>query len=159
MVRFEPVVGDIQIKEVAILAHDIWHEAYETILSKEQRDYMIDAFQSPEAISQGEYYLLYEGNEVLGYLGIGEEDKCLLLSKIYLKSTSRGKGYLRQIVAKAKELSLERDYTTIRLYVNKENSALKAYEVCGFKNVGSVVKDIGNGYVMDDYVLELNLGG
>jgi RimJ/RimL family protein N-acetyltransferase len=46
----------------------------------------------------------------------------------------------------------------IALTVNKNNvNSIKAYEKMGFKNVGSVVQDIGSGYVMDDYKMEKTL--
>jgi ribosomal protein S18 acetylase RimI-like enzyme len=42
----------------------------------------------------------------------------------------------------------------IYLNVNKYNSAKFFYEKLGFTNVKEEVIDIGNGYVMDDYVME-----
>jgi len=40
----------------------------------------------------------------------------------------------------------------IMLTVNKNNTnAIRTYEKLGFINVGPVVKDIGNGFIMDDY--------
>ena len=40
----------------------------------------------------------------------------------------------------------------IRLTVNINNTiAIKAYEKLGFKNVGPIVADIGNGFIMDDF--------
>ncbi len=39
--------------------------------------------------------------------------------------------------------------------VNKNNSlAIRAYEKLGFENLGSIVADIGNGFVIDDYRME-----
>jgi len=47
----------------------------------------------------------------------------------------------------------------ITLTVNKENvGSIKAYERLGFDNIDSVVMDIGNGFVMDDYVLRKSIG-
>ena len=55
------------------------------------------------------------------------------------------------IESKAKHYQLK----TIRLTVNINNvNAIKAYEKLGFKNVGPLVTDIGNGFVMDDYQME-----
>lgn len=45
------------------------------------------------------------------------------------------------------------------LTVNKNNvKAIRAYEKTGFKNIGSLVQDIGNGFVMDDYKMEQTVG-
>jgi RimJ/RimL family protein N-acetyltransferase len=42
----------------------------------------------------------------------------------------------------------------IALAVNKRNSnAIAAYEKWGFHIEQSVVKDIGNGFVMDDFIM------
>ena len=44
---------------------------------------------------------------------------------------------------------------SISLTVNKYNTdSIKAYEKMGFEKIDSVVMDIGNGYVMDDYVMK-----
>lgn len=157
MVRFERVASSEAISSVSLLASEIWHEVYGDLLEFDHIQYMVETFQSVEAISQGEYYLLYDGDDVLGYLGVGIEDGCLLLSKIYLKKEHRGKGYLKDIMNKARQLAAYHNSFCLRLYVNKENKALHAYEALGFKNVGSVVKDIGSGYVMDDFILEFNI--
>ena len=45
----------------------------------------------------------------------------------------------------------------IELNVNKYNSAVQFYEKLGFFRAKEMVLDIGNGYVMDDYVMQLNL--
>jgi len=46
----------------------------------------------------------------------------------------------------------------IQLTVNKGNSgSISVYEHWGFVTVDSVVTDIGCGFVMDDYVMELVL--
>ena len=48
--------------------------------------------------------------------------------------------------------------TKIWLTCNKYNShTLDVYHHLGFSNVRSQVADIGNGYVMDDYILELEV--
>ena len=44
------------------------------------------------------------------------------------------------------------------LRVNKENPTVRIYKRAGFIIKESVVKDIGNGFVMDDYIMEKTLG-
>jgi len=42
---------------------------------------------------------------------------------------------------------------------NKNNiSAVKVYEKMGFKNLGPVVQDIGNVFIMDDFRMEKLIG-
>jgi ribosomal protein S18 acetylase RimI-like enzyme len=50
-----------------------------------------------------------------------------------------------------------RGIETIELNVNKYNSAVSFYEKMGFERIREMVLDIGQGYVMDDYVMQLRL--
>ena len=98
------------------------------------------------------YCYLQEVYLNVGYISIRKEKEWLFLSKIYVLSDYRGnkigKTAMQFIEEKAKSYHLK----TIMLTVNKNNTnSIKAYEKLGFINVGSVVKDIGNGFVMDDY--------
>ena len=44
------------------------------------------------------------------------------------------------------------------LTVNKGNElAIRAYEGTGFETIDAVVTDIGEGFVMDDYIMELRV--
>lgn len=46
----------------------------------------------------------------------------------------------------------------IYLTVNKTNiKAIRVYERFGFEKTDQVVFDIGNGYVMDDYIYEVKV--
>ncbi len=55
----------------------------------------------------------------------------------------------------AEAICRERTIRTLWLTINKNNShALSWYMRMGFKNVGSMVQDIGGGFVMDDYRME-----
>ena len=55
-------------------------------------------------------------------------------------------------------LCKERGLGRIRLTCNIHNQdTLTAYDHLGFKIVESAVADIGNGFVMDDYILELKI--
>ena len=55
-------VENSEIKELASLASTIWHEYWTCILSPEQIDYMVDNFQSENAITnqvKNENYTYY----------------------------------------------------------------------------------------------------
>ena len=137
-----------------------------TILVENQTDYMIEKFQSVSAFERqtsSEYYNYYfivlDGKRV-GYTAIAncpEEDR-LFLSKLYLLPEVHRKGIavksLEFVKVKAKELGKRAVYLT----VNKGNArAIAVYEKFGFKLIDSVVADIGNGFVMDDYIYQLEL--
>lgn len=166
---------DEQIKELCELANEIWNEYSICFISKEQIDYMLEKFQSFEAVKKQingtfyceithkpvkmEYYFLEEDGENIGYFGIQEKPDCLFLSKIYIKKAFRSKGYARKafnqaIVERAKELEKPK----IQLTVNKYNiPAICVYEQIGFDRIKSVETNIGNGYIMDDYIYEFQI--
>ena len=51
-----------------------------------------------------------------------------------------------------------KNHNKIRLTVKKDNqNSVNAYIKWGFKTVDSVVTDIENGFVMDDYIMEFSL--
>lgn len=142
------------------MAKTIWNEYYISILSKEQIDYMTDKFQSESAISnqvlneEYEYYIL-TGNGPIGYFAIKKEDQRLFLSKLYILKEERGKGYFHKVFDFLLEYSFKNNLKSIYLTVNKENkSSIGVYNHFGFKIISKQKADIGNGFFMDDYIME-----
>lgn len=163
MINFTKIINDAQLKTFAKIADAVWHEYFGFLLSGEQIDYMVARFQSYEAvkaqIADGyEYYFIEKDGEIVGYTGFCPKIDELFLSKLYILKNFRGSGIGRRalgfIIKKAREYKLLK----ITLTVNKYNeSTIKAYEKWGFENINSVVTDIGSGYVMDDYIMALNV--
>lgn len=162
---FVRVTNPGEINTVADLAKGIWIEYYTPIIGENQVSYMIDKFQSAQAITAQinndnyEYYLIFQSLEPDGYIGIQQQGEELFLSKFYIQKERRGNGLGRKafefIVDRAKELGSK----FITLTVNKNNtSSITAYEKLGFRNEGPVVADIGNGYIMDDYLMKYTIG-
>ncbi len=156
MITFEKVSD---IKELASLASSIWHEYWTCLLSPEQIDYMVENFQSEKAIKEQienenyTYYFIKSDNENAGYFGISDKGDFLFLSKIYIRKEFRHKGIGTKAFDKIKELALGKP---IRLTVNKHNTnSINAYKKWGFKTIDAVVTDIGSGFVMDDYIMEI----
>lgn len=149
-----------EIVDIADLAKTIWHEHYTPIIGEQQVVYMVNKFQSPIAIQQQlnegyEYSSLLAENNLIGYLCLKPKVDSLFLSKIYVLHSLRGKGIgkeaIRFIENRAKQLNLFR----VSLTVNKHNSnSIAMYQKAGFEIVDDVTMDIGNGFVMDDYVME-----
>lgn len=152
------------LKNLSILASDIWHEYWTCILSNEQIDYMVEKFQSFEAMQQQieqekySYYFIVANNDILGYCGISEKDEFLFLSKLYLKKEYRHLGYGSKAFAQISSIAKDLNYKTIRLTVNKNNTnTITAYLKYGFKIVDAVVTNIGSGFVMDDYIMDYSI--
>ena len=149
------------IKNLAQLVSDIWHEYWHGVLSENQIDYMLDKFQSEKAmiyLKDNEnyvyYYLIYN-EQTAGYIALSKKQNYLFLSKIYIKREYRHKGLGTKTFIFIKQYALDNGYNKIRLTVKKDNkNSVNAYIKWGFKTVDSVVTDIGNGFVMDDYIME-----
>ncbi len=150
------------IEELSAMACTIVKEYYEKLLGSDQNDYMIEKFQSFKAIttqldSGYNYYVLESDNEPVGFIGFYPNGKRMYLSKFYFAKSARGKGLGKKTLAFLVDKTRAKGLESIYLNVNKYNESIKAYEKMGFARIGEEVNDIGNGYVMDDYVYEYKL--
>ena len=149
--------------EVEKLAIQIWTQHYTPIIGSGQVEYMLNKFQSLEAIekqiSEGmAYYLLRFDNDPVGYLACKADGEELFLSKIYVLSELRGRGIGSEAMNFLTSKGLSEGRTCLSLTVNKENTAsIGAYEKLGFVNMGPLETDIGSGYVMDDFLMKKSL--
>ncbi len=152
-----------KIKELSALATSIVREHYDPILGKTQNDYMLEKFQSVQAISEQLedryiYYLVKEGKEDLGFIGFYPREEDLYLSKLYLKKNERrrhiGKKMMDFVIAEAKRFHRNK----ITLNVNRYNDdSIAFYEHYGYKRIREEDNDIGSGYYMNDYVYEFTI--
>ena len=164
MIREARTTNDL--RQVARLAVPIWHEAFADIISQAQIDYMIERFQSFEAITdqvnnQGyRYFLCLLDDREVGYCGVQPQaDGTLYLSKMYLLSEARRHGLFTEMTDHLRELCRKEGLSSIWLTVNRHNDhAIAAYMKNGFTIIREQVTDIGQGFVMDDYVFSLDVG-
>lgn len=151
------------IKQTAFIAAEIWHEHFTPIIGEQQVNYMLDKFQSEHAISeqiqQGyTYFALMNDNQQIGYTGIKTQQDCLFLSKLYIKKDFRGCGYSKVMLDQIEKEAKQNNKSIIRLTCNKNNAnSLAVYKKLGFQIVRQEKTDIGNGFYMDDFILEKQL--
>jgi GNAT superfamily N-acetyltransferase len=150
------------IQEIAAKS---WRAHYPGIISHEQIDYMLGLMYSEAELHKHfnnpnyQYYLLGEEENMLGFMGFEfhYEHNTTKLHRIYLLEEAKGKGLgkfaLNFLKNEAKSVGDKR----IILNVNKENSSYHFYISQNFKVFEEGVFDIGNGYVMDDYLMEFIL--
>jgi diamine N-acetyltransferase len=150
-------------KAIEALAFPIWREYYTPLIGASQVEYMLQKFQTAKAVGEQAregalYYLIQapEGGKI-GFFSVIPRPGELFLSKIYLLKDQRGKGCARKALEFIQGLARERGLRRITLTVNKQNPAVKAYQALGFRILEPVVTDIGGGFVMDDYRMELGL--
>ena len=145
------------------LTKKIWPVAYGEILSKSQLDYMIDKFYNEPALRElmqkGHVFYLAQDDDdkYVGFVSyeINSEPNKTKIHKIYVLPETQGTGLGRQFFELVKGKAIENNQKAIFLNVNKYNNAMHFYTKLGFAKVKDEVIDIGNGYVMDDYVMEL----
>jgi diamine N-acetyltransferase len=167
MISLLPVKTITDVNNVAELAAIIWNEYFPAIIGQPQVDYMLKKFQSSEAIkaqivSGYDYYLIHNGQGNIGYIGLvaGQGQSGMQISKFYIFKDYRGQGIARQVLTQIIEISKKQGYIRLFLTVNKYNHhSIAAYNKLGFNTIQETIMDIGNGFVMDDYVMEMVIAG
>ena len=152
-----------QLSIIKDLAYAIWPSAYGEILSNEQLSYMLGNFYAVESLEKqmesGQIFeLLLEDNKVVGYLGYElncKETGLLKIHKIYLLPETQGKGFGKFMIDEVIKIAKNNQQKGVFLNVNKYNKAQFFYQKLGFVISKDEVIDIGNNYIMDDYVMEL----
>ncbi len=149
---------------VSSMASEIWHEAYADMVDKDQTEYMLGKYLSPDSIMEqiyegAVYEFIIENGEDAGFIAFKKDGDRLFLSKFYIKREYRGSGLasysLRHIVDEARKMGLRSVYLT----VNRNNiKAISAYEHWGFVAVNDMDTDIGDGFFMYDHMMEMPVG-
>lgn len=143
------------------IAREVMHETFDAISPEGQIDYVINLYLSPQAIEANiaqsgyVYKLVYFNGEVAGFYAYcpaknfqSTFSEGTFLSKLYLKKFARGKKIITKILS-----SLSRPvYLTVKREDVKSVNLFKHY---GFKIQQNLSADIGNGYILDDFLMGL----
>jgi len=163
--RISPV-RDADIAPVCALAREIWMQHYPGIITVKQIEYMLAQRYSPDAIRTqlhaGEAWWdkLEVRGQLFGFASYerGTEARAMKLDKLYVHQLARGKGYGAALVDHVARAARRRCMDTLYLQVNKTNyGSVATYLRVGFVVAKAVKVDIGNGFFMDDYVMEKDL--
>ncbi len=151
------------IEKTSKFAKEVFIDYYNDLIGNDQATYMANLFLSDEAIDnlikQGAIFKILVLNEtIIGFSEYQKQDSRLFLSKLYVHKNYRNQGYGKKLfldcISYAKDNNLEKIFLT----VNKYNTpSYNMYLHLGFKVIDSVVNDIGNNYVMDDYIMEYTI--
>ena len=153
--------GTYDIPVVVSLADRIWPATYRDILSTEQIAYMMQLFYLPASLrsqmeDKGHQFIIasYE-NEAIAFASYSPttDSGICKVHKLYVDLKMQGRGVGRRIINYIiSELNAKESYA-IELNVNRNNKARFFYEKLGFRIVLEEDIDIGNGYLMNDYVM------
>jgi RsiW-degrading membrane proteinase PrsW (M82 family)/ribosomal protein S18 acetylase RimI-like enzyme len=153
--------GDILL--IRELSLQVWPATYESILSREQIDYMMNLMYSEAALHEQmkdnhHFLIVYNAGIPIGFASYSElEPGVFKLQKIYIITLQQGRGTGRYVIGRIIDRIREEGGTVLRLNVNRNNRAKDFYEKLGFVAVREEDVPIGNGYFMNDYVMEKRL--
>ncbi|MFN0015655.1 MAG: GNAT family N-acetyltransferase [Saprospiraceae bacterium] len=147
------------IPAIRTLAHAIWWAHYPGIIPPEQIGYMLDLMYSEEAISRQiteegiAFWLVRTNGEPLGFVAVSKQAPgSYFINKFYLQSTEHGKGLGTSVFHAL--LEQYPDLIELRLTVNRQNyKSINFYFKVGFRIEQCLDMPIGQGYVMNDFVM------
>jgi len=157
---------DNNFTAIRAIAKEVWPIAYGSILSNEQLNYMmemmytIEALQIQSEIKKHHFILVMEDKKALGFASYEmnyDKTNQTKIHKIYILFTQQGKGNGKMLIDYIENEAKKHHQKTLILNVNKYNDALHFYKKVGFSISFEEVIPIGNGYVMDDYVMQKKL--
>lgn len=148
------------------LAHNIWPVAYKHILSKVQMDYMLHLFYDPLSLLQQmqdqdhQFIILYFNDEPRGFASFSNKPgmaSVYKLHKLYVQTEQQGTGFGKALLNHVIDLIKKENGKHLQLNVNRNNNALQFYLKHDFRIIAQEDIDIGQGYFMNDYVMETEL--
>jgi len=156
-----------QIKEEELyriqdLANKTWFITYNKILKEDQLNYMFNLMYKIDNLKYNinngsRFFILKVGKEDLAFIELKTEKNYLKINKIYVLQNNQGKGYGKHLINKACAIGKSENCQHIELNVNRFNKAIDFYIKNKFEIVKEVDIKIGNGYLMEDYVMLKNI--
>ena len=151
-----------EIPALVTLAAQIWRAHYPGIISVAQIEYMLEERYS-DTLIRAElarkdlwWDVLTADNVMTGYASyfLTGSPAELKLDKLYLHPRAHRQGYGGMLVDHVLSFMAGVGCTRLTLAVNRRNqSAIDAYLKYGFSITATSVREIGEGFVMDDYIM------
>ena len=148
------------------LAEHLWPVAFASILSANQIQYMMEMMYSHTSLEKqmnaGHQYVIARRNGInVGYMsyetGFNKSDKTKI-HKLYISTEHQRQGVGKALIYYVSQQAIQSDNNAIFLNVNKHNTkAINFYNKHNFLLIREEEIDIGNGFIMDDFVFELTL--
>lgn len=162
MITIRPATNaDLRI--VQQIAYATWPSTYGEILSMAQIEYMLELMYNLDTLQKqleekSQVFLLaFSSNEILGFASYElnyKDAASTKIHKIYMLPQAQGKGIGKALIEAIETTARQNGNDALILNVNQFNKAVSFYERIGFKKAGNEVIDIGNGYVMDDFIMQ-----
>lgn len=156
------LASPIDIPIIQDLANIVWPHTFAHLMTQDQLKYMMDMMYSTESIEKQMadlnhcYLLVKDEDEYIGYLSYEinyKQQSLTKIHKIYVLPRYQGKGVGKYLIQKALMIAKEHHNNVLTLNVKRDNKAIQFYESQGFEIAGTEDIDIGDGYLMQDYVM------
>lgn len=154
------------IKSIQAIAYKTWPATFGKYLSISQIAYMLEMMYSEESLlmqmvgNKHTFLLAKDDDDVLGYLSyeLNEQNLGKLkIHKFYLLPQAQGKGVGKKLLEEAEKIALANGCSIVTLAVYKKNEARGFYLKQGFDIIDEELWEIGQGYLMEGYILEKKL--
>lgn len=141
------------------LAYEIWNQHYVSIIGQEQVNYMLQKMYDIKSLKEQikakkhQFYLIELNTNIVGFLSISSnKDFHYFLHKFYILSSSSN----QNIGSKVLDILIDVIHPkSISLTVNRQNyKSINFYFKNGFKIKKVEDFDIGNGYQMNDFIMQ-----
>jgi len=154
------------VASIREIAFEAWPVAYGEILSRNQLDYMLEKFYNIELLKQQiealdhQFVLAKDAETNVGFASFSPsfEQGIYKLHKLYVRPSQQSNGIGKLLLNFIFSELKSKYFTKIILNVNRHNSAVQFYLKQGFTILKEEDIDIGNGFFMNDYVMELGVG-
>ena len=163
MTDIRPLAPD-EVEAVSALARVVWQATYPALISQAQIEFMLADRYAAERIraqlgdSRHAWWGAHAGEALAGFAHASSDDTGCKLDKLYVHPSSQRHGIGSALLATVQDWARAQHARRLWLQVNRGNApAIAAYRKQGFRVVESRVFDIGNGFVMDDHVMEKTL--
>lgn len=154
-----------ELHVVQEVAHATWPSTFSEILTEEQIEYMLKWMynnqQLVENFEKGHaFYGFFENDKILGFMEFEasiQASSVLKIHKLYVLPSLQGSGIGRQLIYQAISCAKVHNNNSVILNVNRFNKAVTFYQKLGFTILKEEDISIGNGFLMEDYVMLLEV--
>lgn len=150
-----------EVDAVCALARIIWQATYPLLISQAQIDAMLAGRYAPARIREQmddprhAWWVADLDHVPVGFAHAYLENADCKLDKLYVHPDWQHRGVGGALMREVEAWARTRSARRLWLQVNRGNArAIHAYQKYGYRIVASQVFDIGDGFVMDDHVME-----
>jgi len=152
---------DDEVDAVSALARVVWKATYPALIPQAQIDAMLGDRYAPARMreqlddARHAWRVAKQAGEVVGFAHAYPDDAGCKLDKLYVHPDQQRHGIGAALMRTIEDWARSRQMRRLWLQVNRGNTqAIRAYEKYGFRIIESRVFDIGDGFVMDDHLME-----